>query len=211
MQTSFGVDDKNGRSSPGSELDLYEMVVDSTVDDDFLAENRLGLGYYSDHEFWQQIQSYKNGMYGDAAFTRRLVERAVAETVTELGLNGYVYRDEDEDTLVKTKDGWTELDEDEQDEEDRRRFVRERGAEIWRQLPDDVKMEALEETTGISEGWKPPHWRMLQMRHEASRSRGARLLDNFFQRVRRVEGSDALKEAEEEFSSFDGRGRGGNR
>lgn len=198
---NFEVEDKNGHNSPGSELDLYEMVVDSTVDDEFLSRNRLGLGFYSNREFWQQTESYKQGMYGDAAFARRLIERAIAETVTELGLNGYSYYDEDEGKVELPK-GWNDLDENDQEDEDRRRFVRKRGKRIWRKLPDREKMEALEEMTGISEGWVPPHWRMLQMRHEASRSRGARLIDNFFQRVRRVEGSEALEEARDELESF---------
>jgi len=43
-----------------------------------------------------------------------------------------------------------------------------------------ARIQMIEKYSGIDRNWVPPHWRMLQARHEASRSRGARLMDNLF-------------------------------
>jgi hypothetical protein len=187
-KNDFGVGDTSGNQSPSSELDIYDKIIESSANDEFLSDTRLGLGYYTEREMWLQVQSYKKGMYGDAAFARRLITRAIDETKTELGLQGYYYWDENDDEYKELK-GWEDLSDDEQEKEDRRRWVQNQGERNWRKLRStDKRLEAMEEFTGIGETWTPPFWRMLEMRHEASRSRGARLIDNAMGRVKKLVG-----------------------
>lgn len=72
--------------------------------------------------------------------------------------------------------------------EERERYdgPRERGEAIWAELTPEQRGEAVRRHTGVTGEWRPPHWRMLEMRHEASRSRGGRLIDNVFARVEEV-------------------------
>ena len=178
-QPTLHDDESDGKPRDG--LDVYGRAIDSSTVDDFLDKNNLGLGYYEDGERWQQVDSYRHGMYGEAAFGDKLIDRAVEDTKRELALQGTNFYDTDANAPVSIE-GWNDLDADERDEEDRRRFIEQKGEEIWRRLSDADRKEALEIATGITERWTPPHWRMIMVRHETSRSRGARLLDNLFGR-----------------------------
>jgi len=197
---TFDVGDKDTSDSPNSHLDVLDEAVETKADDEIV--EGLGLGNYTAKEHWQQVESFKDGMFADAAFGSRLVERVVRDVVVELGENGYAYYDNDDDE-PKNRDGWADLDDSQRDElfEDgqitRRTYVLERGAEIWSKLSDEQKQAAIEEIAGTEPGWTPPFWRMVNARHETSRSRGARLMDNVFgtRNVERYEGdmADAQK------------------
>lgn len=205
MTDEFGVPDK-GRdgNGPSSELEIYRDVLASTNSDQFLSETNFGLGNYSDSEMWQQIESYEKGMFADAAFGDRLLNRAIEQTKTQLALNGIEYQTEEGKV---SKLGWVDLDAEDRKElwenkkEDRRRFVDRRKEEIWDDLPAPVKESALEEVTGLTSSWTPPFWRMMTARHEASRSRGARLQDNFFNRVTELKGQ-AVEQAKRKLAGF---------
>lgn len=204
---------KNGQGQPNrrrpqDQLDLYQEVVDSTAVDPFLDEQNLGLGNYTSKEMWQQVESYKNGLYAAAGFRRLLTERAKSETETRLAIEGW------EVTIAGTKytwPGWDELSEEKRreiwfDEEeagglaqsseerfDRRRWIDRRGEKVLTELHElrDEEtntypaIEALKTLSGWEDQWEPAHNRMMMMRHESSRSRGAQLLDNVFGRVKR--------------------------
>jgi len=111
------------------------------------------------------------------------------------------------------KKQWEDLDTDERAAKDRRRYIETKMEELWNDLapgnPDRLsgdeleerreqaakrRLEKIEEHTGITRDWIPPHWRMMQMRHDTSRSRGARLLDNLFGRIRKIIGQDPTQE-----------------
>lgn len=203
---------KNGQGQPNrrpqDQLDLYQEVVDSTAVDPFLDEQNLGLGNYTSKEMWQQVESYKNGLYAAAGFRRLLTERAKSETETRLAIEGW------EVTVDGTKytwPGWEELSDEERreiwwDEDegdglaqsgderfDRRRWINRRGKKLLTRLYElrDQEtntypaIEALKTLSGWEEQWEPAHNRMMMMRHESSRSRSAQLLDNVFGRVKR--------------------------
>jgi len=192
---------------PQDQLDLYQEVVDSTAVDPFLDEQNLGLGNYTSKEMWQQVESYKNGLYAAAGFRRLLTERAKSETETRLAIEGW------EVTVGEKKytwPGWDELSDQERreiwfDEEggdglaqsaeerfDRRRWIDRRGEKVLTELHElrDEEtntypaIEALKTLSGWEEQWEPAHNRMMMMRHESSRSRSAQLLDNVFGRVK---------------------------
>ncbi|WP_225334254.1 hypothetical protein [Halomicrobium urmianum] len=175
----------DGRPRDG--LDVYGKAIDSSEVDEFLDDNNLGLGYYEDGERWQQVESYRYGMFGASAFGDRIIDRAVEETKRKLALEGEAFYDERAET-PRAIEGWEDLDEDDREEKDRRRFIERKGEEIWKALSDEQRREALETATGVDQRWTPPHWRMVAVRHETSRSRGARLLDNLFGResVKRI-------------------------
>jgi len=204
MQNQFT---QNGQQSgqrprPQDQLDLYQDVVDSTAVDPFLDKQNLGLGNYTSAEMWQQVQSYRNGLYAAAAFRRLIEERSKKETRNRLAINGW---DVDTPQVKKEWKGWDQLTPDERkeiwDEElanndserfDRRRWIRRRGEQVLNELyelrdPEYQRFpahEALSSLSGHDSNWEPAHNRMLMARHETSRSRGARLVDNVFQRVK---------------------------
>jgi len=204
---------KNGHNSqpdrrPQDQLDLYQEVVDSTAVDPFLDEQNLGLGNYTSNEMWQQVESYKNGLYAAAGFRRLLTERAKSETETRLAIEGweltvggkkYTWPGWDELTDEKRREIWSPDDEEkdglaqsEEERFDRRRWINRRGEKVLTELYElrDEEtatypaIEALKTLSGWEEQWEPAHNRMMMMRHEASRSRGAQLLDNVFGRVK---------------------------
>jgi hypothetical protein len=178
-QPTFHDDEPDGKPRDG--LDVYGRALESSNVDDLMDRNNLGLGYYEDSERWQQVESYQYGMFGEAAFGDVIIDRAVEETKRELALQGSNFYDASADAPVSI-DGWDDLEEDERAEKDKRRFIERNGEEIWRRMSDEDRKEALELATGLDRRWTPPHWRMLMVRHETSRSRGARLLDNLFGR-----------------------------
>ncbi|UXF50875.1 MAG: hypothetical protein HQRvContig02_15 [Haloquadratum phage sp.] len=153
---------------------------------------------------WQQVESYRNGLYASAAFRRIIDERATRETKTEIAINGYSYTIPDTQRQREFK-GWDEMEPAERrelwEEElrqsetepfDRRRWIERRGEQLFEQLQQDTHeearrfpaTEAIKELAGHSGTWDPAHNRMLMARHETSRSRGAQLLDNVFGRVK---------------------------
>lgn len=196
MSDDFGVQDKTRNDSgPTSELDIYQDAVDSTVDDEgLLSRTKLGLGYYSDREYWQQVDSYRAGMFGHDAFADRMITRAVEETKTELAVSGIGFKSGGKEYQFQ---GWDDLSDDQKEKQDRRRWIEAQREEIWENLPEGIQETAVVEVTGISSEWTPPQWKMMMMRHESSRSRGARLIDNLFGRIEEIradvdEGSEGL-------------------
>ena len=183
----FTPNDTDGRGGPNSELDIYAQVLDDASDKDAVAGN-LGLGNYEKAEFWQQVQSYYDGLYAVEAFAERLGDRAREECKRELADHGFDWDNGDGTTTHLV--GWRDLTDEERAEKDRRRYLEARGEELWDQLDTRRRRNAVAELTNVSESWRPPHLRMLEMRHEASRSVGARLIDNVFGRVSRTEVKD---------------------
>jgi len=184
-------------------LDLQSQVVDSTAVDPFLDRQNLGLGNYKEREMWQQVESYRHGMYATAAFRRLIDERAKREAQTEMAIDGYSLVNPQTGNEVRLK-GWEEMSPEEREETwaqlrtspeeriDRRRWIQRRGVQLYEKLEkmNDSEQrrwpatEAVRELAGHSGSWDPAHNRMLMARHETSRSRGAQLLDNVFGRVK---------------------------
>jgi len=176
------VDEPEQSEKPAQELDVYNDAIQPSMGvDEFLERNNLGLGNYEESEMWQQVERFQDGMFGRAAFSDKILRRAVSETKRALALRGETLFDEGEMDAIRI-DGWHELDEDEQASLSRREYLEETGDEIWRRMNDDERMEAMEIVSGIDRSWTPPHLRILAAQHELSRSRGARLLDNLFGR-----------------------------
>jgi len=204
QQQRNGQGAQNGSRQPRDQLDLYNSVVDSTAVDPFLDRQNLGLGNYKEREMWQQVESYRNGLYASAAFRRLIDERATKETQIEIAINGYEFTIPDT-SKQRRLEGWEELSPERRreiwdkelansDDErmDRRRWIERRGEQLFEELQKETReearrfpaSEAVKEIAGHSGTWDPAHNRMLMARHETSRSRGAQLLDNVFGRVK---------------------------
>lgn len=186
------LNDSGREPSSKTELDVYDKALRSPGVDGFLESENLGLGYYDDAERWQQIESYRFGLFGDRVFGEPLIDRAIDETKRQLAVKGKRFYDS-ESAAPASLTGWEELSDDEKQDlkrerVDKRRFIEQQGEEIWKSLTDRQRKEAIEIATGMDRKWTPPQWRMLMARHETSRSRGARLLDNVFgrEKVNRV-------------------------
>ncbi|WP_148414923.1 hypothetical protein [Haloferax sp. KTX1] len=177
---NLNIPDKQRSGGPQSSLEVMEKAIESTDRDQFLSDANLGLGNYKDSEMWQQIESYKSGLFAEAAFSETILERAIDEAKIELALNGWTYWTEDENRY-----DWKPLDEID-DLEHSPDDIRQRGEVIWQELPDREKAAALEDHAGLTGEWTNPFYRMMMARHETSRSRDARLIDNIFGRIRHV-------------------------
>ena len=181
--------------------DIYQYILKSNRDDEFLEASDLGLGNYGDQEFWQQIRSYRKGLFADTAFAEVLLKRGIEETKIRLAREGFDFYDEDS-KKDKHWDPYDELSEKERGTlygDDDGITLREHGEEIWSEMgrPDkpftEEQLAALLSLTNVDRGWRPVFWRMLQARHEASRSRGARLLDNALADVQQLRDDEDLE------------------
>jgi hypothetical protein len=191
MQSKY--DTQETEQETRDELDLYEQSINAVHGDEFLERNQVGLGNLNDDEMWQQIESYKNGMYGEAAFGTVVDNLLVEETKRELALQQWGElgeTDEERREKLRENEDW--------DYPSKRAFVERKKDELWDRLgpSGDVgssqdrravriqnQVEKIEEVTGRLPGWTSPHWRMLLMRLDSSRSRDGRLIDNVFGRV----------------------------
>lgn len=211
MSTRFDeFGDKRGGQGPTSMLEVYMHALDSPVGDDFLDQSNLGLGNYGTKEYWQQIQSFRNGLYADAGMARRIIDRAIYETKRKMAGDAFdrpkqiSFKHPNPDSYIKALIEQHDIELEEKMDEDetiavlrsqswvRQSYIEEFQDEIWQDLGDEEismvskQTEMVTRYTGLTTNWVPPHWRMLKMRHEASRSKGARLIDNLFERVREV-------------------------
>jgi len=182
-----------------TEADIYGSVVESSASgiDDFLESVNLGVGNYTGAEYWQQMESYGHYLYGAAAFQRKLLERAIHQTVVQVA--------REEDTLRWVTDNGDSRSKHIPDREknavsdryESREEYLQQIKSIWDDLPAHKQKELLEDKAGVSDSWIPTHARMMTARHEASRGKGARILDNVFGRIKKFVGKDqqnSLKE-----------------
>jgi len=178
------------------EADVYQQVLGSGTSNPLLRDADLGQGNYDDEYLWQQIRSYRKGLYAWIAFGNVLTERKIYETKMQLGDEGYnaFYDESESDVQV-----WGALDEDDiPDDRSRWNVVKERGEEIWQRLgePDVMlsqkQLSAIQSKTGLSQEWMPIFWELVSGRHEVSRSKDAELLRDLMTGVKhlREEGSD---------------------
>lgn len=166
----FASPDKQARDGPTDSLDIYGEASD-TADDELLESANLGFGNYSEGMMWQQVESFKDALFADAAFARLLVGRCIEQTQRRLGEEAWA-----EEVVESGAD---------ESNHDRREYIDRRGTEIWKELSEQQRRDAMEKHYGVGYEWRPPHWRMMMARHESSRGRNAHLLDNLFGRIKK--------------------------
>ncbi len=192
MATNMNADVPGQQQQPHADsmLEVYLRVLEGETNDPFLDEINLGSGYYDAKEYWLQVESFRQGLFAEAGMVRVVMERARLETKQAIvdaifnrpnseDLKGIDYPDPDE----------VELSQEEYFEEYAQQIWEGLGweEEGWSKHQHQAILVA--RSTGISQDWVPPHWRMLKMRHKASQSKDARAVDNLFGRVREVVGN----------------------
>lgn len=158
------------------ELDVYNRVTKPAAKSPEFEGVNYGLGYYADDaELYRQVQSFRDGKYGRAAFKRAIRLRAEREAKA-----GYLREQHRLKDPTKDFEDWVETNEDR-----------------WEDADEAEKRDAIREHAGIEPTWTPPQWSMAEMRLETSRGRDARLLDNVFGRVveKIAKGGEAAREA----------------
>jgi hypothetical protein len=165
-------------------LEIYMHAVSNSTADDFLDAINLGIGNYDDAEYWQQVESFRNGLYADSAMTRTIIERAklqtqrrIVDAIYDEGRNARILR---------------HIDHPDPEDMTKEQYFDEHMEDVWEDLGVDTAEVSytthehqawlVHVCTGLDMNWTPPHWRMLKARHEASRSKDARLIDNLFGR-----------------------------
>lgn len=196
-----------GRETP---IAFLEKVVDPTERDEFLKEANLGLGNYNDGLFYQQIDSFKHHLFGEALFGEgKTVRRGVADVQYALADEAWQKMTQAERRKALA------LDEEEirgaRDRRSRRAWYEENGRELWGELieqgleaveGEDLKeferikrrLKILEEAAEIDGEFVDPFGRMILARHEASRSRNAHLIDSITGRVKELFQKDSDKQ-----------------
>lgn len=197
---------------PAHELDIYHEAAQPTSDDEFLKANNLGLGNYNPREYWQQVEEFKQHIFGDAAIGGTILEYTIHYTKWELGKRRLAEADtEDPLELIEKTEDFEPF----RDIRSRRAALHAIGEFEWKNLgrkhfsntdwqnadiedrqavTAQMQLKALDERANGAHEWTTPQGRMISARHEASRSIGARLMDNLFNRVREIKSSDELSE-----------------
>jgi len=181
-----GTDGRTADDDPRDPIQLYNRVIGPAIPDKFLERFNPGLGNHKRREYYQNVEAFFHGTYADAAFSEPIQDLAVIETKRSLGVEGVTW--EDDNGKVQTEPGWNQLTDEEQAEKlSRRAYVEERGEQLWDQFSPAYKDALIRERTSYDGRFIPPHYRMIMMRTEASKSIDARVLDNVFGRVSRQE------------------------
>jgi hypothetical protein len=167
------------------ELGLQEEILSSSESNPLLKDTNLGLGKYDDDYRWQQVRSYRKGLYAWIAFGNVLTKREFYETKVKLGAEGWHSVYDDDEMTVRTWESWDEAEgkhAEVGDEESTWTAKLRRGRHIWKLLGDPERVitrdqiAAVQQKTGIVDDWKPLFWELVAGRHEVSRSVDAELL-----------------------------------
>lgn len=198
-----GTQHQNGAQSNGStpapgqqprdELDMYSQILQSSGSNPLLRDTNLGQGNYDETYLWQQVRSYRKGLYAYIAFSGVLSKRAIYETKIRLAREGFTHYNEADQEPQQ----WDALDEDDVDDgESFWTAQRRRGDEIWSKLADnrhalsEKQAAAILEKTDISDEFMPVFWQMVSGRHEVSRSQDAELLRDMLTGIKHLRSDD---------------------
>jgi len=180
-------------NSPRDELDMYSEILRPSGSNPLLEDTNLGQGNYDESYLWQQIRSYRKGLYAYTAFSGVLTKRAIYETKIKLAREGFTHYNESTEDVEQ----WDSLqEEDIDDDESYWTAERERGEEIWNSLSDDrtplseKQAAAVFRLTNISEEFMPIFWSMVSGRHEVSRSKDAELLRDMLTGIKHLRSDD---------------------
>lgn len=179
------------KSSARNALELKDKLVEGAGGNPLLEHVNLGQGNYKDTDYWQQIRSYRRGLFLHTAFANIISERAIKETKIKLGREGYNAQYNDLEEAVDQFDpANNKYDFDRADSP--RQKILEHGNWIWERLGDpatpisEKQVAAILDKTGATLDWLPISWQMVLGRHEASRSRDAELIRDVLSNVRHI-------------------------
>lgn len=172
------------------EYDVYQSASRPSRGEPVLEETNFGMGNYDDEAFWQQVRGFRKGKVADLSFGGVVRAWAELETQVLLAREGFSFYDTEERD-AKTWVAWGDLSQRKQAEYG---SELEYGRHIWREMEEtnealsEKQRVALEKKAQYTGDWRPLFYRMAQFRHEASRSREGRLLDNLLTHVSSIRG-----------------------
>lgn len=166
----------------------HEQFAESTVKDREIAENNFGAGVYKNAEVYEQTRRFKRTLNAHAGIGQSIERLALGEAYQTIGCDGWRVEADDE---TKEIPAYEEA-KDTEYEEQRRRAEQaadgspelEYGREVFATLPDYLQTHAMTELSTLRTRFDPPEMRVSKFFHEASRSKGGRLMDNVFGRVK---------------------------
>lgn len=187
------------KKRPSSPLEMYMATLEGKTGDEHVDETNLGTGFYTNAEYYQQVHSFRISLFAKAAVGRTIVERAIEEAkdgiVDAIFMGEYEHWAPDPDEPPEERELLASTHRDD--------YKARHIDEIWERLGSDseqpsykIKAAAVAKYSTVSADWEPPHSKMLKMRHEASKSKSARLQDNIFGRVKEYLGNIKEDDAE---------------
>lgn len=197
------------QEQPRDDLDVTYSIIRPNEYDELLEQINFGTGYYEDAELNMQMRNARRGLFTTIAFSNTLRDHAERETKTKLADEGFRWYDEQKEEVQI----WKPIDDADIDDElqvrGRTAILLERGDEIWEELgrPQyslSVEQAAALEAKANMSNFKPIFNHLAAIYHEQTKSKGARLIDNYFGRVKRqvLKGDD-----DEDARKLLGRGR----
>jgi len=179
----------NGTGPVGVDSEEVVGQVLDSPDGEIFDGSAFGLGNYDEKLYWQQVRGFRKAFATYQMFGPELRERAIIETQRSLAVSGHKSLDhndemvkmppyEDKPAEEKADSKWADTDADAV-------TLSEYGREIWAELDNpeadglsDEQQKAMRDHTGVSGRFVSVFESLEDMRHEGSRSKGARLVDN---------------------------------
>lgn len=183
---------------PRDSLDMTAKVLEGPKANALLEETNLGLGNYDEDYLWQQIRSFRKGLFASIAFSGYLWRTARRQTLMALGRDGFEFFDEERGQRIRFKPAAGQYDDYESQLETQSSWQIDlnRGREIWEQLGNwreplsEKQLAAVLKKTDYDGDWLPIYWQMVSGRHEASRSKDAELIRDVLTSINEVRGQE---------------------
>lgn len=177
----------------------HEEFAGSTVHDRELSQNNFGAGVYQPSEVYEQTRRFKRTLNAQAGVGQDIERLARGEVFQTIGQQGYEVTTDDETLTIPALDEVVDEDGDIVAESDYAEQAAralqqsqshdvelEYGRQVFQTLPEYLQTHALTELSTLQSRFDPPEMRVTKAFHELTRSKGGRLMDNVFGRVREL-------------------------
>lgn len=169
----------------------HEEFAQATVHDRELSQNNFGAGVYANAEVYQQTRRFKRTLNANAGVGQAIERLARGEVFQTIGQQGWeVSTDDKKWTIPALEEAeGTEYEEQalraRQHDPETHSVDLEYGRQVFGTLPDYLQTHAITELSSLKTRFDPPEMRVTKFFHEATRSKGGRLMDNVFGRVKK--------------------------
>jgi hypothetical protein len=169
----------------------HEEFAESTVHDRELSQNNFGAGVYKSAEVYEQTRRFKRTLNANAGVGQAIERLARGEVFQTIGQQGWKVQVDDDTRVFPAFEDAEGTDYEEQAKRARAQasdahdVELEYGRQVFGTLPDYLQTHAITELSSLDERFDPPEMRITKFFHEATRSKGGRLMDNVFGRVKK--------------------------
>jgi hypothetical protein len=173
----------------------HERFAESTVHDKEISENNFGAGFYQNSEVYEQTQRFKQTLNAQASVGQSIERLAMSEVFQALATAGWEITVDDQTHHFPPLDEATKQSETEYANmaakaqsraKTHRQEPLEYGRQLFETMPDYLQTHAMTELSTLDGRFDPPEMRVTKFFHEATRSKGGRLMDNVFGRVKKL-------------------------